>query len=58
MGIPANDAKTEGPTTKMEYLCFDIDTAEGTIKVPSSKIEKAKSIIEEAISSKKKNKKK
>jgi hypothetical protein len=53
MGIPVNDEKTEGPTTKMEYLGLEIDTAEGTIKVPSDKIEKAKSMLEEALCSKK-----
>jgi hypothetical protein len=53
MGIPVNDEKTEGPTTKMEYLGFEIDTAKGTVKVPSDKIEKAKSMLEEALSFKK-----
>ena len=37
----------------MEYLGFEIDTVEGTIKVPSDKIEKAKSMLEEALISKK-----
>jgi hypothetical protein len=55
MGMSVIDEKTEGPTTKMEHLGFEIDTFEGTINVPSDKIEKAKSMLEEALIYQKKN---
>ncbi|XP_053405702.1 uncharacterized protein LOC123536155 isoform X1 [Mercenaria mercenaria] len=53
MGVPVNDEKTEGPTTKMVYLGLEIDTIKGIIKIPKDKIETAKILLTEAFHSKK-----
>ena len=53
MGVPVNDEKTEGPTTKLEYLGLEIDTIDGVIRIPSDKLVKVKQQLLLFINSKK-----
>ena len=53
LGVPVNDSKTEGPTTRLEYLGLEIDTVDGVIRIPSDKLEKVQTQLLLFINSKK-----
>ena len=53
LGVPINDEKTEGPTTKLEYLGLEIDTVDGVIRIPNDKLDKIKQQLISFLKSKK-----
>lgn len=53
LGVPVAKEKTEGPTTKLQYLGFLIDTEKMLIKIPDEKILELKSKIKFVLGRKK-----
>ena len=53
IGIPLSSDKTEGPTTKLIYLGYELDSIAMEIRIPIDKINRAKNSIENIISMKK-----
>lgn len=53
INIPLSEEKTEGPTTNLTYLGFELDTVAMKIRIPLDKISKARHCLQETIASKK-----
>ena len=51
--IPLADDKTAGPTTKLTYLGFEIDTQDMVIRIPQHKVDSLIQLVSDFLSRKK-----
>ena len=49
LGAPVADEKTEGPTIKLVYLGYEIDTVSMLIRIPHEKLLRLKALIDELL---------
>ena len=45
LGVPLAEDKCEGPTTRLVFLGFEIDSSEGVLRLPQEKVERLQELL-------------